>query len=67
MQQEIAVPPCCPHFKDELLSCRWKPDGNGSVPTRPEGEDHLIDALRYAMEGDSGYKAARIPGRGGLY
>ena len=58
------VSPRCPNFRDELLSYRWKPDGMGGTLNRPEGEDHLIDALRYAMEGDSGSKAARILYRG---
>ena len=67
MQQEIVVSPRCPRFRDELLGYRWKPDGMGGVLNRPEGEDHLIDALRYAMEGDSGSKAARILNRGGTF
>ncbi len=41
------------------LNYRWKGDGQGGYLARPEGEDHLIDALRYAMEADSNEKHAR--------
>ncbi len=59
MQQELKLAPCCPAAREELLNYRWKGDGQGGYLPRPEGEDHLIDALRYAMEGDSNEKRAK--------
>ena len=57
-QQEIILAPECGSLREELLNYRWAPDGQGGFLPRPEGEDHLIDALRYAMEGDSNEKRA---------
>jgi len=59
MQQELVVSPRCPRLQEELLQYRWKPDGQGGALPRPEGEDHLIDALRYALEGDSSPREAQ--------
>jgi phage terminase large subunit len=60
MQQEIVLSPKCRRMREELLGYRWKPDGQGGSLPRPEGEDHLIDALRYALEGDSAARDARV-------
>ncbi len=60
MQQEIVLSPKCRRMREELLGYRWRPDGQGGCLSRPEGEDHLIDALRYALEGDSAARDAQV-------
>ncbi len=60
LQQEIILSAKCLRLREELLGYRWKPDGQGGYLSRPEGEDHLIDALRYALEGDSTVRDARV-------
>jgi len=51
---EIVVHPKCVQFIREISAYVWaKDDGLGLVVNRPDGrcEDHLMDAMRYAMEG----------------
>lgn len=43
----------CRHTMAELQEYRWRDDGNGLALPQPQGADHLLDALRYALEGDS--------------
>ncbi len=57
-QQKMVLAPKCVHLREELLGCRWADDGHGGFLPRPLGEDHLLDALRYAMERDSQGQAA---------
>ena len=38
---------------EELESYRWRKGADGSSLPIPCGEDHLLDAMRYALEGDS--------------
>ncbi|HPY95166.1 MAG TPA: PBSX family phage terminase large subunit [Clostridia bacterium] len=57
-QQKMVLAPQCVHLREELLGCRWAEDGHGGFLPRPAGEDHLLDALRYAMERDSQGQAA---------
>ncbi len=57
-QQKMVLAPKCVHLREELLGCRWADDGHGGFLPRPAGEDHLLDALRYAMERDSQGQAA---------
>lgn len=52
-QQRLILSPDCQALRQELLAYHWAPDGQGGCLPRPQGEDHLIDALRYALEGDS--------------
>lgn len=59
-QQQIILSPQCPALREELLSYRWTPDHEGGYLPRPQGSDHLIDALRYAMEQDSSARAATV-------
>lgn len=61
-QHEIIVAPHCLNMQEELANYRWRDTPGGRVPV-PEGEDHLIDALRYALEGDSMGAAARCLSR----
>jgi phage terminase large subunit len=49
------------HIKEELANYRWRKDSRGQAMPIPEpGQDHLIDALRYAMEGDSQGRQAKL-------
>lgn len=59
-QQQLVLAPGCTHLREELLAYRWASDGRGGHLNRPQGEDHLIDALRYAMEGDSTAREAMV-------
>lgn len=52
-QQHIKVAPGCPAMQEELANYHWQPDGQGGYLPRPKGQDHLLDALRYALEQDS--------------
>ena len=52
-QQEIILSPACPHLREELSNYQWPKDADGRVLRRPRDRDnHLIDALRYALSGD---------------
>ncbi len=52
-QQEIILSPVCPHLREELSNYQWQKDADGRVLRRPRDRDnHLIDALRYALSGD---------------
>ena len=50
---EIIVHPKCKHFIAEITSYTWARDKNSDTTTNrpdPQAEDHLMDAMRYAME-----------------
>jgi len=52
-QHDIIVDVRCTHIQKELMQYRWRKDTNGDPMPVPEpGNDHLLDALRYALEGD---------------
>ena len=50
---EMVVDSRCTHTMAELQAYRWRQDASGECLPIPEGEDHLIDAMRYALERDS--------------
>ena len=50
---EVVVDSRCTHTMAELQAYRWRQDASGECLPIPEGEDHLIDAMRYALERDS--------------
>jgi len=53
-EYEIAVHPSCTNFIREISAFVWAQDETtGSGTNRPDGrcENHLMDAMRYAMEG----------------
>lgn len=50
---EIIVDHGCVNMMEELESYRWRKGADGSSLPIPQGEDHLLDAMRYALEGDS--------------
>ncbi len=62
-QQRLIIPGCCPHFLEEAQNYTWTPDGQGGHINRPQGEDHLLDALRYATEQDALYQGAQVISR----
>lgn len=50
---EIIIHPQCQNFKNEISKYKYKEDKNGNVLPIPVDKDqHLIDALRYSLEGD---------------
>ncbi len=57
-RHEIICDRSCVHLMEELENYRWRPDRDGGRLPQPEGPDHLMDALRYALEADSGEKFA---------
>jgi len=53
-QQTIIVDKSCINLQNELSQYHWKKDAGGNSLKIPvDKNNHLIDALRYAMEGDS--------------
>ncbi len=56
---EIIVDNSCTATKQELTLYQWRKDKDGNSLRVPEGRnDHLIDALRYALESESLLKIA---------
>lgn len=50
---EIIIHPRCQNFKNEISKYKYKEDKNGNVlPIPVDKDNHLIDALRYSLEGD---------------
>lgn len=53
-QQRIVVDKTCINVQNELQQYQWKKDRDGNSMRQPvDKNNHLIDALRYAYEGDS--------------
>lgn len=51
--QEIVVDPRCRNLIRELTLYQWQRDREGNILRQPRDRDnHLIDALRYALEGE---------------
>jgi len=50
---DIVVDPACTHTVDELSSYSWKvdPKTDDILPVLEDKNNHVIDALRYAVEG----------------
>lgn len=52
-QQEIILSPKCEKLREELIRYQWQQDRDGNSLPRPRDRDnHLIDAMRYALEGE---------------
>lgn len=50
---EIIVDVSCQNFKNEIEQYHWQEDKYGNAMAKPAGgNDHLIDALRYALESE---------------
>jgi len=53
-QQQIIIDTSCVNTKNEFQQYKWKEDANGNAIRQPvDKNNHLIDAARYAYEGDS--------------
>lgn len=58
---EIIVHPRCKNFKREISKYKYKEDKDGNVlPIPVDKDNHLIDALRYAMEDDMKQASIKI-------
>ena len=50
-EYRIVIHPLCRHTAAEIATYRWDEDKDGKVLPKPvDTENHLMDALRYAME-----------------
>ena len=47
---EIIIHPRCVSFLTEISQYQWKKDKFGKSLNEPDGDDHLMDAMRYALE-----------------
>jgi len=62
--QEIVVDTHCENMKRELTLYQWKRDRDGNAIREPADRDnHLIDALRYALEGEMNARYAAVQSR----
>lgn len=51
---EIIIDVRCQHFKNEIEQYHWQEDKDGNAMAKPVDEyNHLIDALRYAIENET--------------
>lgn len=63
----IVVDTGCAHLKEELSLYRWQQDREGhTLPIPMDKNNHLIDALRYALEHESNSRRATTAGKGEL-
>ena len=66
-QQEIILSPACVHLRKELTEYRWQRDRDGRSLPRPEDRNnHLLDALRYALENDMSARFAKTGSKSAL-
>lgn len=64
---EIVVDNSCPHLQEELTLFQWQQDKDGrTLPIPEDRNNHLIDALRYALEHESTCRRATTAGKGEL-
>jgi phage terminase large subunit len=53
-QQTIIIDSKCINMRNEMQGYKWKEDkGGNALPVPVDADNHLIDALRYAYEGDA--------------
>lgn len=58
---EIIIHPRCKNFKREISKYKYKEDKDGNVlPIPVDKDNHLLDALRYAMEDDMKQSSMKI-------
>lgn len=51
-RNRIIILPCCKNFIAEIGNYVWEVEADGSCTNRPRGkDDHLMDAMRYAVSG----------------
>lgn len=59
--KHLVVSTHCPEMRRELATYMWQQDREGkSLPIPRGGNDHLIDALRYALENDMSGRYIRL-------
>lgn len=64
MGQKIVIDTKCVNLKNELTLYQWRKDKDGNSLAVPEDRNnHLIDALRYALENESGQRIATTADR----
>lgn len=64
---EIVADVRCVHLKEELTLYQWQQDASGrTIPLPEDKNNHLIDALRYALEHESTCRRATTAGKGEL-
>lgn len=62
--QEIIIDPRCRHLIREMTLYQWKQDRHGNALRVPcDRDNHLIDALRYALEDDMNARFAAVSSR----
>ena len=60
-QQEIIVDISCTNMKNELQQYKWKEDKEGNaLPVPVDKFNHLLDALRYALEDEMVNRKAKV-------
>ena len=57
-EYRLVVHPACVHTAAELSTYAWDHDETGTVNRPRGGDDHLMDALRYAMEDAAHFRPA---------
>jgi phage terminase large subunit len=58
---EIIICTSCPNTKAEFSKYKWREDKNGNVlPVPVDKDNHLIDAIRYALEDEIGASKLRV-------
>ncbi|MCY9513303.1 PBSX family phage terminase large subunit [Paenibacillus apiarius] len=58
---EIIICTSCPNVKMEFSKYKWREDKNGNVlPVPIDKDNHLIDAIRYALEDEIGTTKLRV-------
>lgn len=58
---EIIICTSCPNAKAEFSKYKWREDKNGNVlPVPVDKDNHIIDAIRYAMEDEMGTQKVRV-------
>ena len=62
---QLVVDASCRHMIHELSGYHWKEETQRRGLPCPEGEDHLIDALRYALEEEQLARRAALLKKGG--
>lgn len=61
-EYRIVIHPMCPHTAAEISVYRWDTDRAGTVLNVPvDAENHLMDALRYAMEDAKTFRPGETP------
>lgn len=64
---EIIICTSCPNAKAEFSKYKWREDKNGNVlPVPVDKDNHLIDAIRYALEDEIGGSKLKVGNKSAL-